>query len=257
MRLFAHRGCPAQGPENTVAAVERAAPHVDIVEIDVRRCGSGELVVFHDSFLFRLLSHPDGRPAAGRLRSTNWSRLRRLRVAGTDHVVPRFVEMVAAVDAAGLDLNVELKESGLTADVADVLDGFDGDVIVSSSSAAVLREMRAVADLPLAPIVDAGWLTRRATAWRRGLELAADLDAVAIHPAYDLLLSASDPRSRVNAAHEVGVAVHAWTVADSTPVRALVRAGVDGLMVDDWRVVMDADVDRTVRRVTGSRRRRS
>jgi len=51
--LISHRGMRDEAPENTVKscqlALERGATGL---EIDIRLCGSGELVVFHDSFLF-------------------------------------------------------------------------------------------------------------------------------------------------------------------------------------------------------------
>jgi len=60
MRLIAHRGFLSVNPENTVAAVEAAAAVADGIEIDVRRCGSGEPVVIHDETVDRVT---DGRGA--------------------------------------------------------------------------------------------------------------------------------------------------------------------------------------------------
>lgn len=52
--VFGHRGCSADAPENTLAAFslirERGVPGV---ELDVYRCGSGEIVVCHDRDLSR------------------------------------------------------------------------------------------------------------------------------------------------------------------------------------------------------------
>lgn len=237
MRVIAHRGCPDRGPENTVAAVRRAAPHVDAVEVDVRRCATGEVVVFHDTTLGRLLSHPDGRPARGRLDATDWTDLSALRVGDSDEPVPRFADLVEAVADLGLGLNVELKETGLAADVAATLDGFDGDVIVSSFDAAALREMRDVADYPVAPLVDSRPFGLDLGAWDRALAVAADLDAAAVHPAAGLLSSAADPAARVETAHDAGLAVDVWTVTRSASASTLRAAGVDGLIVDDWAVV--------------------
>jgi glycerophosphoryl diester phosphodiesterase len=237
MRIFAHRGCPDRGPENTVAAVRRAAPHVDAVEIDVRRCASGELVVFHDETLHRLLSYPGGRRALGRVGTTDLQTLSKLRVDGSEESVPTLAEMAAAVDTAGLALNVELKERGLAADVVAALDGFDGEVLVSSFDAEALFEMRETADYPVAPIADSGLLGAGTRTWARTLALADDLEASAVHPSTDLLFRAPDPSERVAAAHEAGLTVNVWTVRSPDPVSALRAAGVDGLIVDDWAVV--------------------
>ena len=46
---FGHRGAKAYRPENTVASVKKALDMgVDGIEIDVHKCASGEIVVFHD-----------------------------------------------------------------------------------------------------------------------------------------------------------------------------------------------------------------
>ena len=54
MRLIAHRGFAAVHPENTVRAVRAAARVADAVEVDVRRCATGELVVIHDATVDRV-----------------------------------------------------------------------------------------------------------------------------------------------------------------------------------------------------------
>jgi glycerophosphoryl diester phosphodiesterase len=64
MRLIAHRGFADVYPENTIAAVQKAAPRTDMIEIDVRRCNSGEIVVFHDPTL------DDRTDASGRVADT-------------------------------------------------------------------------------------------------------------------------------------------------------------------------------------------
>ena len=47
---MAHRGASKVETENTRVAFERALEMgADAVELDVRRCGSGELVVHHDA----------------------------------------------------------------------------------------------------------------------------------------------------------------------------------------------------------------
>ena len=52
--ILGHRGAPREAPENTLASLRRALElGVDGVEYDVRACGSGEIVVFHDARLDR------------------------------------------------------------------------------------------------------------------------------------------------------------------------------------------------------------
>ena len=52
--LFAHRGYSAKAPENTLSACKLAwESGIKGVELDIRLCESGELVVFHDEELIR------------------------------------------------------------------------------------------------------------------------------------------------------------------------------------------------------------
>ncbi|MFC6835459.1 glycerophosphodiester phosphodiesterase [Halomarina ordinaria] len=226
MRCIGHRGCPAHAPENTLLAVETAAPHVDMVEVDVRRCGSGELVVFHDERLDRLT---DG---TGRLDRTDWRTLRELRVDGSEEGIPLLADVVDAVPAE-VGLNAELKHDGLAREAVSLLEGFAGEVVVSSFEASALEQVRARSDLPLAYLFHRRFDTRRRT-WRRGVRRARELGCTYLHPEYRLCL---DDDRRVVRATKAGLRVNAWTVPDRRSVRRLRRAGVDGVIVDDWRLV--------------------
>jgi len=64
MLLLAHRGCPVDAPENTLAAFEAAvALGVDGIETDVRLSADGELVLLHDRVT------PQGHPVAAMTRA--------------------------------------------------------------------------------------------------------------------------------------------------------------------------------------------
>jgi glycerophosphoryl diester phosphodiesterase len=218
---IAHRGCPLRGPENTVAAFERAAPHVDMIEIDVQRCGSGELVVFHDEDLDRLLG------VEGRLRETSLETLREYTVLDSEETVPTLSEALAAIpDDVGV--NVELKQEGIADDVATACADVENESLVSSFSADALAEFTAVSDAPLAFIT-------MSDDWASALDTATELDCAALHPQYDLVCDAPE---RLAAAHERGLAVNVWTIRDREPVPALRAAGVDGLITDDWALVV-------------------
>ena len=215
--LIAHRGCAGQSPENTVAAIERAAPHVDAVEIDVRRCASGELVVFHDAELDRLTD------AAGRVEDADWDDLRDLTVLDSDEPIPRLGE---ALDAApdGLLINVELKEAGIASDAVDAVREVRVDALFSSflpSELAALRDRDPTTDRAL--LVTDG-------PPERAVEAATDLGCVAIHPPIDV---ATD-RGFVETVHEAGLAVNAWTATDPDEAERLFAAGVDGIIADRW-----------------------
>ena len=214
MRVIAHRGFAAEAPENTVAALRRAARLADGVEIDVRRCGSGEPVVVHDATVDRVT---DG---AGSVADHSLAQLRSLDVLGSGEPIPRLEDALAAVPDDVL-VNVELKETGLAADVVDALGAVDNPAIVSSFSRTALREVRAASrSVPTAYLAD--------SLRERPVSTAVELDCQYVHPRYPLCLY-SPLLARARA---VDLEINAWTV-DSPPLaRLLATAGVDGVITD-------------------------
>ena len=56
--IFAHRGANSFAPENSIPAFENAIDMgCDGIELDVRLCASGEVVVFHDRSTARMTGH--------------------------------------------------------------------------------------------------------------------------------------------------------------------------------------------------------
>ena len=212
MNCIAHRGFAGDNPENTVGALAAAAEAADWVEFDVRRCGSGEVVVVHDDTVDRVT---DG---SGAVADHTQAELARLDVLDSGEGVPPLAEVLAVLprDAA---INVELKEGGLAADVVDALATFDGSVLISSFDAGVLAEISVVGEFPLALVFD------REPAAR--LSRARDLGCAAVHPHWDLC----DERF-VTEAREAGLAVNAWTIDDTVSATSARTAGVDGLITD-------------------------
>ena len=219
MQVIAHRGFADEAPENTVAAVEAASEVADAVEIDVRRCGSGELVVFHDETVDRVTD------ATGRLADYGFEALRSLRVCGSDQRIPTLSAVLDAAEA-GTPFHVELKESGLAADVLTVLDGVDHPATLSSFQPPVVEEIRSFdAAVPTAFV---------ASRLRdRPVHTARRLDCAGVHLNHRLCLVPGV----VPAAKAAGLTVNAWTPRRRAVVRLLARLGVDGVVVDSPRVV--------------------
>lgn len=215
MQIIGHRGCPAHGPENTIRAVRTAAPHVDGVEVDVRRCGSGELVVVHDADLYRVADTDLD------VCEASLDRLRAVDVRGTDEPVPT---LAAVLDAVPDDVfvNIELKESGLGNDVASAAERVANEVLISSFLPNALRELDGSGHCR-ALLFKYGWRGR--------LDQAAEIGCDAIHPQFRLL-----DEDRIASAHDRGFAVNAWTPSYTRDVAHLREIGVDGVIVDDWQL---------------------
>lgn len=216
IELIGHRGCADQHPENTRDAVRRAAEHLDWAEVDVRRCGSGELVVFHDDTLDRVTE------ATGAVDETPLSRLRELRVAGSDEGIPTLRDLVEDVPA-GLDLQVELKGTGIARDALERLRPLRGRVRLTSFEPAALAEVAAVA-----PGVPRGLLFDGDPS--PALELATRLGCTAINPPADLCAETDV----VTRAHDRWLTVVAWRGTTEAAVRRADRAGADAITSDRW-----------------------
>ena len=247
MRLVAHRGFAAVNPENTLRAVRsaarvacrssrwsvlplarteaslRSASRVaDAVEVDVRRCGSGELVVIHDATVDRVT---DG---AGPVADHTLAELGDMDVLGTGEGVPTLSAVLEAVPD-GVAVDVEPKEDGTAADALAAVIASDADAWLSAFDPDVLAACRSAdASVPRALLAPADGVA--------AIDTARELDCTALHPAAGVCDS-----HLVERAHAAGLAVHAWTVDRPGTARSLADRGVDGLIADRPDVRPDDD----------------
>ncbi len=226
--VLGHRGASAEAPENTLAAFRLAMEQgADGVELDVWRCGSGEVVVIHDE--------ESRRTAGGALRvpQASLQALRALDVGGWKgerfraERIPLLSEVLAALPGAAV--NVELKgrrgDLRLAAAAAAVVRraGAEGRVLVSSFDYRLLAAFRAAA-----PEVPCGLLFEGGHPWRLRTALASRLlRAAALHPEARLCTPA-----RVRRWSARGLMVNAWTVDDPAEVERLAALGVTALITN-------------------------
>lgn len=213
MRCIAHRGFAGVYPENTIRAVEAAVEAgAGAVEVDVRRCGTGELVVIHDRTVDRVSD------ATGTVTDLSLDELQSLQVLHSHEGIPTLDSVYETVPAE-IAINVELKERSIAGDALDIAERYDNSTLVSSFEEDALREARAAGATSLA------YLVARNTGGQidRARRLATD----AIHPRVELCSP-----TFVEAAHDAELAVNAWTVVSREAASTLARAGVDGLIAD-------------------------
>jgi glycerophosphoryl diester phosphodiesterase len=204
----------------TVAAQAGA----DAIELDVRLCGSGELVVAHDPTLSRPTSGADTRSVA----ALRWDELRQVDMGGGERV-PLLREVLAFCEARAISINVEMKR-----DVPSRL-------AVVRATARALRESRAVgraivssfdpwmlATLRLlAPEIETGFLFGSDHRWLASGWLARPIGSIAVHPENTLVTAA-----RCGIWRRMGARIHVWTVNDANEARALAALGVDAIITD-------------------------
>jgi glycerophosphoryl diester phosphodiesterase len=229
--LLGHRGSRTVAPENTIAAVEAAAEAGAAgVEIDVRPCGTGELVVVHDPTLTPLTDGRDHRPVS----ALSLGELRHIQLGSyplsSTQRIAELGEVLSRCRQLGLAVNVEMKRdvpsrSAVVQATARALAGLDADqpVVVSSFDPAMLAGLRLLAPaLPLALL-----LHRDGRHYHLEL-LARPLGAVAIHVERTMVSAPLVRRWRAR-----GLRVVAWTVNHLQEVRDLYAIGVDGFISDD------------------------
>jgi glycerophosphoryl diester phosphodiesterase len=228
--VLGHRGASAEAPENTLAAFRLAmAQGADGVELDVWRCGTGEVVVIHDEDTARTcgasLLVPDAPLRA--LRALDAGAWKGARFGGER--IPLLAEALEALP--GAVINVELKARAGRPDVAlgqavarlIVEARAQERVVVSSFDFQLLAWFRAAA-----PGIATGLLFEAAWHWRWRVPLATvQLRPSALHPDRALCTDA-----RVAAWRARGLGVAAWTVDDPAEQARLARAGVTALIAN-------------------------
>lgn len=113
MKIWAHRGCSQNYPENTLLAFRKAAELTGLtgIELDIQLTKDGQIVVFHDESVDRTT---DG---TGELRSYTLEELKKLKIdagAGRYEQIPTMEEVLDLLEDKlqnGMKLNIELKNS--------------------------------------------------------------------------------------------------------------------------------------------------
>lgn len=234
-RVLAHRGLvTAAGEdsgvwENSAAAFAAAhAAGVEYIETDCQVTADGDVVLFHDATLLRLLGDP---------RAVSDVRTRELRGVFADH---GGLLTVAEALASFPDVrfNIDVKTAAAVDPLGPILAEHTHRVLVTSFSDAHRRAT-------LASVLRAGASTRPATsggsrtiAALRALSalrlsparVLRDVDALQI-PERQAPLTVLTP-ALLRAAHRHGVEVHVWTVNEPEDMVRLVAGGVDGIVSD-------------------------
>ncbi len=219
--VIGHRGASGSYPENTLLAFDRALEQgADALELDVRLCGDGAVVVIHDATVDRTT---DG---TGLVRDRTLSEVRALD-AGGGEPIPTLDEVLEHFPET--PLIVELKETAVAAAAQRCLDRHraTGRVLVGSFEPGALRPF--------------GKPDCHRAASRRETALAWALSRAGLHPpaafeAYTVperhgRLRVVDARF-VAAARRAGRPVHVWTVNDVAQARRLRAIGVCGIITN-------------------------
>ncbi|MGB5458390.1 MAG: glycerophosphodiester phosphodiesterase family protein [Eudoraea sp.] len=215
-----HRGAMGHETENTLASIQKALDlNVDMIEIDVFKIASGEIVVFHDEKIDRLTN------GSGDIESLDLEALKNLTVEG-DHKIPLLSEVLDVINHK-VPLNIELKGPGTSEGVMHLIKTYmenEGwtldDFLISSFNWEELKNMRRInKDIKIAILTEDDPLD--------AILIANDLNAVAINPNYLSLT-----KENVLEIKSQGFKVFTWTVNDTKQISNMRILGVDGVFTN-------------------------
>jgi glycerophosphoryl diester phosphodiesterase len=219
---IAHRGAPREHPENTLPAFARALElGADGIELDVHVTRDGVVVVHHDPVPRATTADPW---LAGRaIAELSHDQLRRFEVA-PGVAIPTLSEVLELVGDRAV-VYVELKGANVERQAVNVIQEHSARCAVHSFDHGAVARAAAIA-----PELRRGLLfSRRVADPAVAMRAAGALDA---WPEWPLADSAF-----VDAVHDIGGSVIAWTVNDAAAARHLTSIGVDGICTDDVRLI--------------------
>lgn len=222
---FAHRGGASDEAENTMPAFQHA---IDLgyryLETDVHATKDGVLLAFHDNNLQRTCGVP------GRISELYFDEVRQARVAGREPI-PLMAELLSSWPAARF--NIDCKADGALQPLINLLTATDSldRVCVGSFSDNRLRQIRSHFGTALCTSLGPKEVARlRLRRWLRQRPQFPGVHAAQI-PLKQGPLTITD-RALVEAAHDVGLQVHVWTIDEPSEMEHLLDIGVDGIMTD-------------------------
>jgi glycerophosphoryl diester phosphodiesterase len=239
--IYAHRGAPAECPENTMVSFQRAVElGVDALELDVHATRDGVVVVSHDPDAARMGAVPT------RWRDVDFADARRIDLGhgylaadgsrpfrDRGVAIPSFEEVL--VEFPRLRLNVDLKQHtpSIVPAVLALLRRLRAEerVTLASFRARTMLEVRRRGyggATALAQAEVAALLASPRRLWRTlPLTGSAAQLPVAVGP---LRL---DSAALIAKCHALGMRVDYWTIDDPVQAQELIWRGADGIMTDD------------------------
>ncbi len=218
--VIGHRGAMGHETENTLASVQKAMDlGVDMIEIDVFKISSGEIVVFHDERVERLSN------SGGLIEEYNIFDVNKLILNG-NHKIPMLQDVLKLIDNQ-VALNIELKGANTAEKVNFIVENYVDkkgwaldNFIISSFKWDELRKMRnfnqniKIAILTEEDPIDA-------------IPIAKELNAVAINPFFESLTE-----ENINRIQSEGLKVYTWTVNETEDIQKMKNFGVDGIITN-------------------------
>ncbi len=218
--VIGHRGAMGHETENTLASIDKAMElGVDMIEIDVFKIDSGEIVVFHDETVDRLSN------SGGNIEEYNIGQIKQLTLDG-GHKIPVLQSVLKRINNQ-VALNIELKGAGTADKVNHIINYYiknqgwsPENFVISSFKWDELKDMRSYnKDIQIAVLTEEDPL--------KALDVAKELNAMAINPNYKTLTKENTAKIQGE-----GLKVYTWTVNEPEDIQKMIEFGVDGIITN-------------------------
>jgi glycerophosphoryl diester phosphodiesterase len=213
--LLGHRGARRHAPENTITAFDLVLEHgADGFEFDVRSTGNKQSIICHDPRLNRLV-----------IRKHTFKQLQ-ASYASARECAPSLEDVLDRY-AHSAFLNIEVKVRGMEQLVARAVKRVrpQRGYFISSFLPSVVRTLHMLdSSLVLGALAQTRWQLLR---WSK-------LPATYVVPHYRLL-----SLRLIEKLHAAGKTVITWTVNDPRQMLRAARMGVDGIISDDTKLLVE------------------
>ena len=217
-----HRGAKGYIAENTYESISKAIElGVDGIEIDVFKCASGELVLFHDKNLKELTGE------SGLTENLTIKELEQFLVQGK-YKIPTLKDVLTRIEKP-LFVNIELKGLNTAQATSKIIKDLSKNTswslehfIVSSFNWNELEQFRSIdKNTPV------GVLVSKSMSINEAIEFGKKINAQAIHPNFKLLNEKTVKKIKNN-----GFKIYTWTVNDKDDINFMKKLKVDGIISD-------------------------
>lgn len=223
VQITAHRGSSKEAPENTMAAIKQAVEDLsDYAEIDVQETKDGVVVLGHDSTLRRVAG------VNRTIGSYTFEELQALDVGVwfsedfKEEKIPTLEEVMEYCKGK-INLNIEIKGAGddslLPEKVALLIDKYQmaEQCVVTSSRFTYLSRIKKLDEK-----IRTGYIVSAAYG---NYYSSDDIDLISLQSSFVT-------ERLVEAAHQKGKAVHAWTVNSKSEMERMKMLSVDNIITD-------------------------
>ena len=215
-----HRGAMGYAPGNTIKAVNKALElQVDMVEIDVRICKTGEVVAFHDQKLKRITN------GKGYIHKKTLSELKEL-VVGKGERISTLEEILDVIDKKA-QINIELKGKNVFRPVKRIIERYvkdkgwkHEDFLISTFTRSKIKKI--AKNKPKFRI--GALLGYRPYGF---VKFAKKINAYSVN--VNINLANEDI---IKDAHDSDMKVFVWTANEKEDIDRLKKMGVDGIFSD-------------------------